>query len=85
MTDKAKPPVRAYRLTLQLGADSKKDLVSALEHIASQIEQNEMTTGTWGSPSSGCNYELLIEPNQTHEKYFEDLQLYLKEKTNDRA
>lgn len=79
MTQHAKP-IRAYRLTLELGADTAHDMATALISLADRIEREQVTTGMWGGPTDGGIYELLIDPNQTHEQYFKDVRAYLKDK-----
>lgn len=70
-------PVRAWRLTLKLDADSRDDLVRGLFSLMQAIERDEVTTGTWGSPTNGCIYELVIDPQQTHASYFRQVRDYL--------
>ena len=81
-----RPPVRMLRLTLQIGADSRRDMVGALMNLARRIDREELSgSGTWGGYSDGGNWELLTDPNQTHEKFFEELMAYLDavERPND--
>ncbi len=75
-------PTRAMRLTLKIEADTRNDLVSALMNFATQIDREEITTGVSGGYDSGCIYELLANPTQTHEAYFQQLHAYLKGKDN---
>ena len=83
MTDKLQDvverPARAFRLTLKLDADTKRDLVDALVDLAGRIERDQVTVGTWGSPSDGCAYELRTDPTMTHKRYFEELRQYLSD------
>ena len=72
-----KAPVRAMRLTLKMDADTRSDLVSALMNFATQIEREEVTTGVSGGYNSGFIYEILDNPDQTHESYFKKLHDYL--------
>ncbi len=74
-------PHRAVRLTLAIEADTLDELAMALENIAAQAERNELTTGTSGGCGSGYNYELLQDPEQTHDSYFAQLRAYLASKT----
>ncbi len=66
-------PARAYRLTLMLDADSLSELVNALHSIAHRALSQELTVGVSGGYDSGYCYELLHDPAQTHEAYFEQL------------
>ena len=74
-------PVRAVRLTLMLEADSLRECCAALEQIAWAAERGELTTGSSGGYGSGYTYELLQNPEQTHERYFAELRRHLAEKT----
>lgn len=71
-------PTRAFKLTLSLQADTREDLINALIDLARNIERHSVSTGVTGGCSSGVIYELLINPEQTHEKYFEELNRYLE-------
>ena len=74
-----KPPVRALRLVLEVGADSRRDMASALIHMAHRIEREELAgNGTWGGYSDGGNWELLTDPTMTHERFFAELTEYLR-------
>lgn len=75
-----KIPSRAFRLTLKLEADNKHELANALINMAHQIERDQLTIGVSGGYSSGAIYELLTNPEQTHQRYFEQLQEYLRDK-----
>jgi len=74
-------PVRAVRLTLMLEADSLRECCASLEQIAWAAERGELTTGSSGGYGSGYTYELLQNPEQTHERYFAELRRHLAEKT----
>ena len=73
-------PVRAFRLTLRLDADTAMDLANALFNLSVRADRGELTVGTSGGSSSGYSYELLHSPEQTHEKYFAELNAYLADK-----
>ena len=73
----APAPHRAFRLTLRLDADSRSELVDALMSLATSVDRSEITIGATGGPSSGCMYELLHDPAQTHENYFREVRAYL--------
>jgi hypothetical protein len=75
MSDTA--PHRAFRLTLRLDADSRDELASALHNFAEQVAREQVTTGLSGGPCSGSIHELLHDPAQTHELYFEQVREYL--------
>lgn len=75
-------PARAVRFTLKIEADTRNDLVSALINLATMIDREEITTGVSGGVNSGWIYELLVDPEQTHEAYVQQLHDYLEEKYN---
>lgn len=76
-----KTPVRAFRLSLALEADTRTDMAWALRNLADRVEREEVTNGVWGSPSDGAIYELLIDPNMTHDAYHQSLRDYLDART----
>lgn len=76
MSDKT-PPKRAYRLTLALEADTRTDMAWAMRNMADRIEREQVTVGVWGSPSDGAIYELLCDPDMTHDAYHAALRAYL--------
>lgn len=73
-------PIRAYRLTLKLDADTLPELASALMNLSLRADRGELTRGVCGGPDSGYIYELLINPAQTHETYFNQVREYLARK-----
>lgn len=73
-------PTRAVRLTLLLEADTVDDLAHELRHIAFEAQAGKLTTGASGGCCAGSVYELLIDPEQTHERYFEQVHAYLAER-----
>lgn len=77
MTEPIKPPHRACRLVLDLGADTRNDMVSALENIARQLDRGEMTTGVSGGYDSGYSYTYTEAEHPTHAEYIEQLNVYL--------
>ena len=72
-----RPPVRALRLTLALEADTPEDMASALHNLAHRVERDQVTEGCWGGPSDGAIYELLVDPEMTHDAYHKALREYL--------
>jgi hypothetical protein len=79
MTAELQAPVRAFRLVLEVGADTRSDMASALRHMASRIEREQIAgNGTWGGYSDGGNWELLTDPTMTHERFFAELTEYLR-------
>lgn len=77
------PPRRQYQLILKMQADTRHDLVGALMNFATMVDRQEITVGSSGGVNSGWIYELLIDPAQTHESYFQQLSDYLEKKQID--
>jgi hypothetical protein len=73
-------PVRAFRLTIALEADTRQGMADALRNMADRVDREEVTTGVWSSPSDGAIYELLADPSVTHDSYHADLRAYLAAK-----
>lgn len=48
-----------------------------MSKIGERIERGEMTVGTIGGPSVGSNYSYRVLPEQTHDKYFRDIDEWL--------
>ena len=78
-------PQRAHHLTLDLGADEKRELCAALRNIAMQIERGELTTGCSGGYGSGYTYAYKVDPEMTHDRYFELSNKWLAEREAEKA
>lgn len=71
-------PVRKLRLTLMLEADTVRDLANALTNLAIDAEREGLSQScVSGGMSSSYVYELLTNPEQTHERYFAELRAHL--------
>ena len=70
-------PVRSFRFTLLLDADSREDLANELRNIAWRVDADQISNGVSGGPSTGSIYELLHDPAQTHDAYHAQLRAYL--------
>lgn len=75
-----KAPERACRLQLDLQADTRDEVVRALEGIATSIDRGEISTGCSGGVHSGWTYEYVERAGPTHEEYHEQLKAYLAAK-----
>lgn len=73
-------PFRAFRLVAKFEADTREDLARTVYQFADAIEREEVTVGCIGGSTDSVIYELLSDPSITHEKYFAELQDYLKRK-----
>lgn len=71
-------PHRAYRLTLELEADSLRHLASALFNLATDAEREELSTSrVSGGYSSGYVMSLDHNEAQTGDKYRAELLAYV--------
>lgn len=80
-------PKRAYVLTLSIGADSRDDLIGALQQLEYEIAAKKLTDGVTGGYSWGGSYKLEADETMTHDRYVSELNAYLeakKEPPNDR-
>lgn len=78
----ADAPKRACRFVLDLEADTRDDLATALFNIASQLERSELTQGVSGGYSSGYIYELSENDRPSHTEWAQQLRAYLDAKHN---
>lgn len=72
-----KTPVRACRLQLDIQADTRDEMVRALEGIATAIDRREMSTGCSGGVHSGWTYEYAENDGPSHEEYQLQLKAYV--------
>ncbi len=70
-------PRRACRFVLDLEADTRDDLATALFNLASRMERGELTQGVSGGYSSGYVYELSESDRPTHTEWAQNLRTYL--------
>jgi len=70
---------RAHSLALAIGADTKDDLVAELHHIAERVARDDLTIGGMGGPSCGYTYAYHHDPDMTHDRYFELIDIELAE------
>lgn len=75
-----KAPERACRLQLDIQADTRDEMVQAIEYIATAIDRGEMSTGCSGGVHSGWTYEYVERAGPTHEEYHQQLKAYLAAK-----
>lgn len=70
-------PERAHKLIMVVEADSARALASFLFNMSNQIDRGEITTGVSGGYDSGAIYSYKVNPDQTHDAYFQELETYL--------
>lgn len=78
MSEQRQKPRRAYVLTLELQANTKKELRDGLYHFFTALDRGELSgKGVSGSPSSGWIYNIDIDESITKEAYFAAIDEYL--------
>lgn len=76
MTD---APKRKVEIVIKIGADSRRDLASALFNLATAVDREEVNVGhgASGGPCSGWMYDYR-EDGLEHAEYFRQLDIYLE-------
>lgn len=73
-------PKRKHEVGIRIGADSWEDVIHQLEHILFIAETSGPGRNSYsGSPSSNHSFVDTVEPHQTHEGYFKQLNAWLAE------
>lgn len=73
-------PKRRFHFTLDVQADDMKSLISVLENIVRRSEQETLSFScVSGGYDSGYYWTLTERPEQTHEKYIEELNTWLEQ------
>ena len=72
-------PQRAVRMTLTIGADTRKDMVAAIDHLCHMIETDQIhgPSGCSGGCHSGYSYEFTASDRPTHDEYMAALDAHL--------
>lgn len=73
-------PKRAYRFTIEVGADTPQEMAWSLQQIASDIKDNINHRSVSGGHSGGWVVTPDHAPGKTHEQYIEELTAYLAER-----
>ena len=73
-------PQRAHTIVISAGSDTATDLAWELRHLADRIQRGELTHGCIGGGSSGCMYSYRANPEQTHDRYFQEIDAWLATK-----
>jgi hypothetical protein len=66
----AKALRRAHSITIEAGADDQDELIATLKQIIFDILRGSMGA-TSGSSSAGYHFTYMVDPEMTHERYFE--------------
>lgn len=84
-------PRRRYELTFKIGADTYKDMLSAMQNWLWMMERDHPDLaqnhhGVSGGYSDGYSYDITVDPEMTHDRYFELVNEWLdKKKSDDRT
>ena len=71
-------PKRRFEITVTAGADDWLGLVAELRDVAFHVREHGVEcSSVSGGPSSHHTVTIHHNPEQTHEKYFEELDVYL--------
>lgn len=73
------PPKRAVLFDVSLQADSRDDMVRALDQLAYLVARGELTRGCSGGVSSGYTYHYEERPGPTAEEYTQQLKAWLEQ------
>lgn len=74
-------PKRCYTLTIEIGADTWQDVVHDLLDLARHIpDHGPACSSVMGGPSGGHIVTVEHRPEQTHERYIEQLNAYLEQR-----
>jgi hypothetical protein len=63
-------PTRAHSITIIAGADTHEQLISVLHSIIFDLRRGSKRCAS-GAPESGYYFEYVIDPEMTHDRYFE--------------
>ncbi len=70
-------PRRRWVMDLKVAADSEDELVLALEQIATEFARGGLREGfASGGPASGWCGETSEDPTMTHDRYFQEIELW---------
>lgn len=75
-------PKRKHELTLVVSGDTHEDVIACLNHFVSEFELRGLRAFATGGITSGGHSELVSRPNQTPDKFQEDLRIYMEHKKN---
>lgn len=73
-------PTRAWSMELSLGADTEEEFLQTLQQLHDGFRLRRGVpkgNGAMGGPTSGWSYTIKHDPEMTHEKYHEQLQIHL--------
>ena len=73
-------PHRRFELTIKVSADEWKYALADLKDLVDHVEEHGPNCASvMGGPVAGHIVSVVEDPDMTHDKYFEQLDLWLKE------
>jgi hypothetical protein len=69
-------PTRKYSIEIRAGADDLPSLCGEIRYILERIQEGSVE-GVGGGSSAGSHFKITVDPEMTHEKYFELNDQYL--------
>jgi len=78
-------PQRRYQLTFTIGADDYQSMLSAMQNWLWFMEREhpdlaQNHNGVSGGYDSGYSYDLKVDPEMTHDRYFELVNIWLDDR-----
>ena len=70
---------RRHVLIAKFQADTAERLADELRTFAMETDREQISTGVSGGPSAGVIYSYKINPEQTHDAYFQQIADWLAE------
>ena len=75
-------PHRKVTMRFNIGADSYEEMLRSVEQWVYFMQREHPTldqnhNGASGGPDAGYSYDIEIDPDMTHDRYFEELDVYL--------
>lgn len=78
----ARPPQRGFVVKMDIGADTREELVREIREYADEIEAEALSASTFGGSTSGGHVELIVT-GTTHDEYIAQLKAYLAATSRD--
>lgn len=83
-------PHRKYQLTLIVGADDYDELLLEVDRWADMMYREYPNldynfNGVRGGPDSGATYDIVVDPEMTHDRYFEQVNAWIEGRKNERV
>lgn len=76
-----KAPRRKYELRVGISGDTWDDVIHELRRVADHIEEHGETCNlSSGGPTCGAWVTNAVDPEMTHERYFEELKVWCAER-----